>query len=77
MGVFLNRVRQAFFVLALTFVSFSSSAQVVVEEIIVTGLKRASSLLDAPVAVTVFTAKQIEASGVSRLLCVLQSLLLL
>ncbi|MBP03109.1 MAG: hypothetical protein CMM25_09910 [Rhodospirillaceae bacterium] len=66
MKTIFNQWRRYFLVLLMTLVSTSASAQVVVEEIIVTGLKRASSLLDAPVAVTVFTAKQIEATGVSR-----------
>lgn len=40
--------------------------QIAVEEIVVTGLKRSESLLDAPVAVTVFTADAIEKAGITR-----------
>ena len=40
--------------------------RIAVEEIVVTGLKRAESLLDAPVAVTVFTAEALERAGVTR-----------
>ena len=54
------------FVLATLFSSKFAYSQVSIEEIIVTGLKRESSLIDAPVAVTVFTAEQLEASGVDR-----------
>jgi iron complex outermembrane receptor protein len=35
-------------------------------EIVVTGLKRGTTLLDAPVAVTVFTAEEIVSAGISR-----------
>ena len=44
----------------------TSFAQIAIEEIIVTGLKRNSTLLDAPVAVTVFTAEALEQAGVTR-----------
>ncbi len=54
------------FVLANLLSTNVSYSQVSIEEIIVTGLKRESSLIDAPVAVTVFTAKELEASGVDR-----------
>ncbi|MDG2243304.1 MAG: TonB-dependent receptor [Rhodospirillaceae bacterium] len=43
-----------------------SAQQIAVEEIVVTGLKRSESLLDAPVAVTVFTADAIERAGITR-----------
>lgn len=43
-----------------------SAQQIAVEEIVVTGLKRAESLLDAPVAVTVFTADDIAKAGITR-----------
>lgn len=44
----------------------ATAQQVAVEEIVVTGLKRAESLLDAPVAVTVFTANDIQRAGITR-----------
>lgn len=44
----------------------ASAQQIAVEEIVVTGLKRSESLLDAPVAVTVFTADAIERAGITR-----------
>ncbi|MBP03112.1 MAG: hypothetical protein CMM25_09925 [Rhodospirillaceae bacterium] len=63
----LNRICKVGAVVASTSLfAFSASAQIAIEEIIVTGLKRASSLLDAPVAVTVFTAQAIEAAGITR-----------
>ena len=43
-----------------------ASAQPALEEIVVTGLKRDESLLDAPVAVSAFTAADIERAGISR-----------
>ena len=47
-------------------ITTAASAQPVLEEIVVTGLKRAESLLDAPVAVSAFTAADIEKAGISR-----------
>ncbi|MFL2770643.1 MAG: TonB-dependent receptor [Rhodospirillaceae bacterium] len=44
----------------------ASAQQIAVEEIVVTGLKRSESLLDAPVAVTVFTADAIQKAGITR-----------
>jgi iron complex outermembrane receptor protein len=43
-----------------------ANAQPVVEEIIVKGLKRDQTLLDAPVAVSVFTRDAIEKAGITR-----------
>ena len=66
MKIFMSPIRYVLFSLGMLIISFPSSAQISIEEIIVTGLKRESSLIDAPVAVTVFTAKQLEQSGVSK-----------
>ena len=66
MKSFINKFKGIAIFAISAFISTSSFAQVSIEEIIVTGLKRDASILDAPVAVTVFSADQIEKAGITR-----------
>lgn len=59
----LNRIGLA---LAAASISFSASAQNVLEEIVVVAQKREQNLQDVPIAITAFTGAQMNALGVSE-----------
>ena len=61
----MSKIKGILLTMFFAFFATSSFAQVSIEEIIVTGLKRDASILDAPVAVTVFSADQIEKKNYS------------
>ncbi len=52
--------------LSISMAVFTTPAQAALEEVVVTARKRTETLLDAPVAVTAFTADLIEKAGISR-----------
>lgn len=52
---------------ALSFSASEALAQLKIEEIIVTSRKQEESILDVPLAITAFTAEQIEAAGINSL----------
>ena len=62
----MSKIKGILLTMFFAFFATSSFAQVSIEEIIVTGLKRDATILDAPVAVTVFSADQIEKAGITR-----------
>ncbi|MEQ8507769.1 MAG: TonB-dependent receptor [Rhodospirillaceae bacterium] len=52
---------------AVSFTATEAAAQLAIEEIIVTSRKQEESILDVPLAITAFSAAQIEAAGINDL----------
>ena len=59
-------VKKAIVVAIMASVSTASFAEIAIEEIVVSARKRAENLQEVPIAVTAFTASQIESAGIER-----------